>query len=558
MAIMRLTTAAVFSAIAVLSILQYKWAVNSGEKTINDLAKSYEFRIFGSLAQEISRIDLFNLRPGGKDIPSGDDIRSGLEYMDSQFEMEYTGKFILFLAYCNLKDGAAFFSYERGFWKEGNREIFDRLLTGSDHGEPDFHEISTITDPETPGMVYLLRRYPGGNYVSLIHFDLRLFIERELFPVVNKNLDNYSINLISKLEPDMVLLENHNYRFSPVKTLISYIGGNEQVYYMNIPFLRLPIYRVSRDPDQKPPSEEIPGAIFLALQSTSGESLFFERELSIAVQWLTGLLLLLGIGGAYSLILFQKNRLTRLRRKEKEFVATISHELRTPLTVIHSAADNIQSGILSSEKLIPYGDLIKEQSARLSSMIEGILLFSRLEGKAEQAPILQKVDFQLIKEELELFFSSLHRDGRIKMSVDFGSLPTCSMTDRETLVLALTNLITNSFRHGYSKDETGEIRLSAHLKMPATLIFSVDDDGYGISRKEQKHLFEPFFRGDRSFREQIKGSGLGLYLVSRKVKLLGGSVNVESPYVRTDGKSRSGTSFTLLLPYIEAVEENRL
>ena len=70
-----------------------------------------------------------------------------------------------------------------------------------------------------------------------------------------------------------------------------------------------------------------------------------------------------------------------LRYKEKEFVASVTHELRTPLTVIRSAADNLSSGIVASEKLPVYGGLINDQSERLANMIEEILMYSNIEHK---------------------------------------------------------------------------------------------------------------------------------------------------------------------------------
>lgn len=549
---MRLTTVAVFSAIAVLSILQYRWAVNSGEKIINDLAKSFEFRIFGSLAQEISRIELFTQHPGGRDISDDKEIRTGLTYLGDQFLSEFNGNYILSYAYANLIEKTGYSSTVGGDWVQDASGFMNHPVFKEEHSEPDFRDMSIVIDPEDKGKVYLVRRYPGGKYTSFIHFDLKLFMEKELIPAIDETLGDYTISLVSDLTSDAVPLEERNYRFSPVSTLFNHLAGNDKVYYLTFPFLRLPMTRLTRDSLSRPPADNNSENMYMAISSETGESLFFERELAIAVQWLTGSVLLLGIGAAYILILYQKNRLSRLRRKEKEFVATITHELRTPLTVIHSAADNMQSGILNSEKITRYGELIKEQSGRLSAMIEGILLFSRLEGKAEQPSVTSDVSFRTVQDELELFFNSLQSDGRITLSIDFGSLPAVARTDRETLVLILTNLISNSFHHAYPPDNRGEIRLFAHLRLPSTLVFSVEDDGLGIPRKEQKHIFEPFFRGDRSFREQIKGSGLGLYLVNRKTKQMGGSVKVNSPYLRADGKIRPGTSITVSIPFFES------
>jgi len=549
---MRLTSIAVFTAIAVLSIFQYQWAVSSGEKTILDLAKSYEFRVFGALAQEMSRIELFNQRPGINNFSRGADIRSSLDYIENQIRTDFGDGYIDSLSLIDLSTAVTFYSIGGGQWKEKAEVNIEREIYMTDSEGHDFHEVSLQTDPYNDGIILLTRRYPGERFVSVIHFNLKSFFKEELIPLINESLGSYSIALIPSLTDEVVRLEERNFTHSPIKTLLNYLYGREPIYSLTMPFLRVPMLRVSRESGKKIFDENLNGSIYISIQTDTGSSLFFQRELAIATQWLTGLLLLLGIGLAYSLILYQKNRLSRLRRKEKEFVATITHELRTPLTVIHSAADNIHSGILNEEKMSRYGKLIKEQSGKLSSMIEGILLFSRLEGKAEQVPTPALVHFQSIKEELEIFYNSLQQGDRLCLSIDFASLPPQALTDRDTLILLLTNLISNSFHHAYGPEEKGEIRITAHLKLPSSLIFSVDDDGRGIPRKEQKNLFEPFFRGEQSLTQQTKGSGLGLYLVERKVKLLGGTIRVASPYSRADGRLRNGTSITLSLPYIEA------
>ena len=182
-------------------------------------------------------------------------------------------------------------------------------------------------------------------------------------------------------------------------------------------------------------------------------------------------------------------------------------------------------------------------------MIEGILLFSRLEGKAEQSPVLQPIYFNEIKKDLQVIIDSITENHKANINIDFGSLPDSALSDRETIELVLTNLISNSVKHAYKKNENIFVRIIGHLEMPHNIIFTVEDDGSGIDKKEKKHIFEPFFRGDQSFKEQIKGSGLGLYLSFRKVRLLSGSLKVSSPYERVDGKMREGCRFTMRIPY---------
>jgi signal transduction histidine kinase len=177
---------------------------------------------------------------------------------------------------------------------------------------------------------------------------------------------------------------------------------------------------------------------------------------------------------------------------------------------------------------------------------------------SKQPPLIEEVLFQSIEEELKLFTKTIEKENGNTIIFNFQSLPDRAKTDRETIELILTNLISNSAKHAYKSGILGEIRVKAHIQFPNWLVFIVEDDGFGIEKSEIKHIFEPFYRGNKSFQDQIKGSGLGLYLSFRKAILLGGTLKVESPYERVDEKIRKGSRFTLKIPYVLANEESRL
>lgn len=545
---LKITTAAVFSAIAVLAIFQYRWAVSSGEKIISDLAKSYNFRIFGTIAQELGHINLFNMRPPQAEVPGEIELRSYLEEMDNQLLDAFETQYLKSMSYSDLRNGENY-EFDGSSWKPSETLHSEVLRFLSRPSQQEFRDFNLVRDLENPDEFYIFRNFKGEDFLIVLKFDMIGFVQEVIIPAVNESFEGNSVKWQTDLPPEAIELDERSYRFSPAGTILSNITGHKREYYLSLPYSMVPILRFSRDIHFKSEMKRNGDSLYMSILSETGDSLYFERELSIAFQWLTGLLLLSGIGAAYSLILYQKSRLSRLRQREKEFVATITHELRTPLTVIHSAADNIQSGILTPDRLMQYGDLIKDQSGRLSSMIEGILLFSRIEGKAEKAPPLNSMAFDDLKRDLEIFAESVKKGSRKQILFDFASLPASAVTDRETLELILTNLIVNSMRHAYGADEAGDVRINGHLKLPSSIVFTVEDDGYGISGKEKKHIFEPFFRGDRSMEMQIKGSGLGLFLVNRKIKLMGGSIKIESPYIRPDGKSRKGSRFTITLPF---------
>ena len=292
--------------------------------------------------------------------------------------------------------------------------------------------------------------------------------------------------------------------------------------------------------------EEWPIGGMLVLENM-GPSLLRQAERRLALNWLLGQLLLLGVGGAFALILIQWHRLRIQRRRERDFVASITHELRTPLTVLQTAADNIREKIVPPPKLPRYGELMAVQIRRLSEMIEGLLLFSRLEGRAEPSVKPGWVSPGEVKTRLEERIPpEENKDPQgPKVSFDLGGLPEKFPADREGLDLILGNLLTNALIHAYPQG--GTVRILGRLVPPDRLVFTVEDDGEGIPPREQKRLFSPFFRGERSRRKELRGSGLGLYLSARKARLMGGRLNLESPYERADGRRRGGCRFTLSL-----------
>lgn len=112
----------------------------------------------------------------------------------------------------------------------------------------------------------------------------------------------------------------------------------------------------------------------------------------------------------------------------------------------------------------------------------------------------------------------------------------------------LSSLVTNAVRHGGSVGRAAGVRASIRTEPDGFLVVSVEDDGPGIPRREQRRVFEPFYRGRRSLAEGRPGSGLGLFIVRRTAELVGGSVALQSPYVDVSGGEHAGCRFVVRLP----------
>jgi signal transduction histidine kinase len=252
-----------------------------------------------------------------------------------------------------------------------------------------------------------------------------------------------------------------------------------------------------------------------------------------------GILLLLG--SSIVILSIAANRAQRLARQQTEFVAAISHELRTPLAALQSAGENIADGLVrEKDRLLKYGDLIKEEVVRLSDMVEKALAYSKIQsGKStsEYRPLtVQELVEDAIRE-----VRKQYQKQRITIEATFDNDLPGIMGDPMELRSALGNLIANALK--YSK-ENKFVKITATRKVTTKRSYvhlAISDAGTGIPSNELPHIFDPFYRGRNAAEGQVKGSGLGLSIAKHIVESHHGSIFVES----TQGK---GSTFTIQLP----------
>jgi len=304
------------------------------------------------------------------------------------------------------------------------------------------------------------------------------------------------------------------------------------------------------DPDRPPRAETAP-LFRLDIYTPGGpitHLISTRRTVNLAV---SGAVLLLLVSS--SIILFRLYRnTTRLRATEQEFVASMSHELRTPIAVLQSTTENLKSGVVTDPSRVSrYGQIIHRETRRLAGLVENILLYSGLEKRTPAANAVVLVDLRKLLDEVLSALREPAREAHCTIRLLEANAAAPIRSDPAALRLILENLLLNAVRHGLPADraENAEIRLSLRRRVYGRgLIITVEDDGPGVSHREAKRIFEPFVRGEASVRAQRPGSGLGLHLVRRVVRLLGGSISLESPYDNTIGRMQRGCRFTVELP----------
>jgi two-component system, sensor histidine kinase and response regulator len=228
-------------------------------------------------------------------------------------------------------------------------------------------------------------------------------------------------------------------------------------------------------------------------------------------------------------------------RAKSEFVANMSHELRTPLNAITLYSELLQEGAVSDGRDEDVADLAKIQSSskHLLGLINGILDLSKIEaGKMELD--LEPFDVASMINELISTMEAVVRQNGNALGVTCGDRLGEMHADLTKTRQILFNLLSNA-----AKFTTGG-KVGLHVDRQIidgvdSLRFVISDSGIGLTREQQARLFRPFSQADTSISRKYGGTGLGLALVWRFCKLMGGEVSVES-------ELGCGAVFTVTLP----------
>lgn len=224
--------------------------------------------------------------------------------------------------------------------------------------------------------------------------------------------------------------------------------------------------------------------------------------------------------------------LSHIETLRSDFVANVSHEFKTPLSSIEGYATLLQNRTLSHEKQEYYTRKILDNSGRLSELCSNILMLSKLEN---QEIIAGSREFRLDEQIRKTILMIENKWTAKEIEFDM-ELPRCMYYGNEALLERVwSNIIDNAIKHSPCG---GIIRISMEQTENSVAV-TVSDSGDGMSEEVQKHIFEKFFQGDVSRKEE--GSGLGLALVKRITDLCGATVVVASA-------PNTGAAFTVTLP----------
>ncbi len=227
-----------------------------------------------------------------------------------------------------------------------------------------------------------------------------------------------------------------------------------------------------------------------------------------------------------------KRAYTLAQQDRIEFTANVTHELKTPLQSIMGTAELIENGLIRQEDLPGFASRMRQEAARMVTLVEDIIKLSQLD-EGDTLP-LESVNLYEVAQEVRSMLEEAAKKKQIVLRLDGTGVMVTGVY--RLLMEVLYNLCDNAIKYnrngGTVSIETGEEGPWAKI--------TVRDTGIGIPPEDQCHVFERFYRVDKSRSKSSGGTGLGLSIVKHAVQYHNGEIKLKS-------RPGEGTEITVLL-----------
>ncbi len=240
----------------------------------------------------------------------------------------------------------------------------------------------------------------------------------------------------------------------------------------------------------------------------------------------------------YSLLLLFKQK--RLSEIQNDFINNMTHEFKTPISTISISSEVLMKPeiVNTPERLLSYAAIIRKEAARLKKNVDTVLQTANIAQKIDKLNF-EEVDVHELLEELSCSCEPLFREKGGQLILDLQGINPFIKADR----LHFTNVLHNLIDNGLKYCETiPEIHLSTETR-GNDLIVKVRDNGIGIAERDQRQVFNKFFRVHTGDIHNVKGFGLGLYYVKEMVEGHRGKISLKS-------KLGEGSEFSLCFPTV--------
>lgn len=357
----------------------------------------------------------------------------------------------------------------------------------------------------------------------------------------NPKLENEAIEDITEMPPNPEVPPNHNEEekqmFSLTFTIITDTYGN--ISKINVPFeLDEDFYSdkmqdiiCSKNGEGQIKSDSGYWAYKVSPLDNGYVAAFTEYHTEHTMLWnLFLILMLVGLGAltaAFLISLFSANRSIRpveeSFNKQKQFVADASHELKTPLTTINTNVDVLLSHPASSiGEERKWLDYIKTEAERMNKLTNDLLYLAKLDHSGGNI-IFSKVSFSEAAESVILLMEAVVFENEVTLTYNITPdvYVKCSYEQLKQLVMILLD---NAVKY---TPKSGNIKISL-VQESADAVLKVRNSGEGISDEAQKHIFDRFYREDKSRARESGGYGLGLAIAKAVVTSCKGNIRVIS------------------------------
>ncbi len=281
--------------------------------------------------------------------------------------------------------------------------------------------------------------------------------------------------------------------------------------------------------------QERPDAAFAAiLQFDFGELVlnlleldqgFIQAQVLRIRNWFFGILGVVWLAVLVAMAALWKNmhEQVQLSRKKDDFISAVSHELRTPLTSIRMYTEMLEKDwVKTDDKRREYYTTMRQESERLSRLIENVLDFSRIQRGKKRYDFLMGDINVCVREVCEMMQPYIQRAGFV-LKQDFAETELFAF-DRDAIVQIIINLVDNALK--YAKDAEDKQIILRTRQVKNTVLIEIEDHGPGIPRNRQKKIFDAFYRCEDESTRQSTGTGLGLALVKRFAEAHRGFVEI--------------------------------
>jgi signal transduction histidine kinase len=241
------------------------------------------------------------------------------------------------------------------------------------------------------------------------------------------------------------------------------------------------------------------------------------------------------IGELASSLNYMAEQLTDIENMRKKLIQNVSHDLRTPITSIKGYLELLEDENFTEEEKIKSINTIQKEVERMEKIVKEITRLSIIDSKNYQLNI-EKLELNSVVGELIPIIRIEAEKKKIQIKNDSLQKEIFIRGDKEKVKEIIINLLSNAIKF----TNEGFIRIStSQNKNYASLI--IEDTGIGIDSEDMPHIFERFYRGEKSRSQDYSGLGIGLAIVKELVYMQNGNIEVES-------ETNKGSKFTVKFP----------